>query len=82
MKADVFVSYYSKTFEIALMANTYKHIKSEKYVYENVLDDLLVGHGCDIDKQKFACLQDKVRTTQPITTKLSSHTPWPCLSPD
>ena len=29
------------------------------------------GHGCAINKQKFACLQDKVRTTQPITTKLS-----------
>ena len=23
------------------------------------------GYGCDIDKQKFACLQDKVRTIQP-----------------
>ena len=34
---------------------------------------LTQGHGCDIDKQKFACLQDKVRTTQPITTKLSGH---------
>ena len=75
MKADVFVSYYSNTCEIALMANTHKHIKSEKYVWENVPDDLLVGHGCDIDKQKFSCLQDNVRTTQPITTKLSSHTP-------
>ena len=31
------------------------------------------GHGCDIDKQKFVCLQDKVRTTQPITTKLDSY---------
>ena len=36
---------------------------------------LTQGHGCDIDKQKFACLQDKVRTTQPITTKLGSYTP-------
>ena len=46
-------------------------------VLENVLDDLWVtltqGHGCDIDKQKLACLQDKVRTTQPITTKLGSY---------
>ena len=44
------------------------------------MDDLSVtltqGHGCDIDKQKFASLQDKVRTTQPITTKLGSYIPW------
>ena len=33
------------------------------------------GHGCDIDKQKFACLQGKVKTTQPITAKLSSDIP-------
>ena len=33
---------------------------------------LTQGHGCDIDKQKFACLQGKVKTTQPITAKLSS----------
>ena len=41
------------------------------------MDDLWVtltqGHGCDIDKQKLACLLDKVRTTQPITTKLGSY---------
>ena len=36
---------------------------------------LTQGHGCDIDKQKFACLQDKVRTTQPITTKLGKYIP-------
>ena len=36
---------------------------------------LTKGHGCDIDKQKFACLQDKVRTAQPITTKLGSYIP-------
>ena len=36
---------------------------------------LTQGHGCDIDKQKFACLQDKVRTTQQITTKLGSYIP-------
>ena len=29
---------------------------------------LTQGNGCDIDKQKFACLQDKVRTIQPIHT--------------
>ena len=43
------------------------------------MDDLLVtltqSHGCDIDKQKFACLQDKMRTTQSITTKLNSYIP-------
>ena len=43
------------------------------------MDDLWVtltrGPGCDIDKQKFACLQDKVRTTQPINTKLCSYIP-------
>ena len=33
------------------------------------------GHGCDIDKQKFACLQYKVRATQPITTELGSYIP-------
>ena len=36
---------------------------------------LTQGHGCDIDKQKFACLQGKVRTIQPITTKLCSYIP-------
>ena len=36
---------------------------------------LTQGHGCDIHKHKFACLQDKVRTTQPITTKLGSYIP-------
>ena len=36
---------------------------------------LTQGHSCGIDKHKFACLQDKVRTTQPITTKLGSYTP-------
>ena len=39
--------------------------------------DLLVtltgGHVCGIDKQKFALLRDKVRTVQPITTKLGSY---------
>ena len=40
---------------------------------------LTQGHGCDIDKQKFACLQDKVRTTQPITTKLGSDIPLAVL---
>ena len=47
------------------------------YVWENVLDvlsgTLTQGHSCDIDKQKFACLQNKVKTTQPITTTLSSY---------
>ena len=40
---------------------------------------LTQGHGCDIDKQKFACLQDKVRTTQLITTKLGSYIPLAML---
>ena len=31
------------------------------------------GRGCGIDKQNFVCLQDKVRTTEPIATKLSSY---------
>ena len=30
-------------------------------------------HGCGIDKQTFACLQDQVRTTQPFITKLKSY---------
>ena len=33
------------------------------------------GHGCGIDKQKFTCLQDNVRATQPNTTKLGSYIP-------
>ena len=36
---------------------------------------LTQGHGCAIDKQKFACLQDKVRTTQLITTNLGNNIP-------
>ena len=36
---------------------------------------LTQGHGCDIHKHKFVCLQDKMRTTQPITTKLGSYIP-------
>ena len=36
---------------------------------------LTQGHGCDIDKQKFACLQDKVRTPHPIITNLCSYIP-------
>ena len=34
---------------------------------------LTQGHGCGIDKHKFACLQDKVRMTQPITTTLGGY---------
>ena len=49
------------------------------WVWENVLDDLLVtltqGHDCDIDKHKFVCLQDKVKTTHLITPKLGSNIP-------
>ena len=33
---------------------------------------LTQGHVCGIDKQKIACLRDKVRTTHWITTKRSS----------
>ena len=36
---------------------------------------LTQGHGCNIDKQEFACVQDKVRTTQPITTTHGSYIP-------
>ena len=36
---------------------------------------LTQGHGCDIDKQKFAFLQDKVRTTQPIAKNHDSYIP-------
>ena len=36
---------------------------------------LTQGHGSDTDKQKFACVRDKVRTTLLITTKLSSYIP-------
>ena len=34
---------------------------------------LTQGHGCDIDIHQFACLQDKVRTSQLITIKLGSY---------
>ena len=58
-------------------ANPYIFGTKKVLVSENVLDDLLVtltqGHGCDVDKQQFAFLQDKVRTTQPITTKRGSY---------
>ena len=42
------------------------------------------GHGCDIDKQKFACLQDKVGTIQPNHYKTGwlYIPPCSCLSPD
>ena len=33
---------------------------------------LTQGHGCGIDKQKFACLRDQKRTTYRITTKHGS----------
>ena len=33
------------------------------------------GHSCGIDEQDFPCQQDKVRTTQPISTKLGSYNP-------
>ena len=39
------------------------------------LGDLDPRSRCDIDKQKFACLQNKVRTTQPITTRFCSYIP-------
>ena len=49
------------------------------WVWENVLDDPSVtcikGHSFGIDKQKFTCLHNKVRTTNPITTTLTSYTP-------
>ena len=46
------------------------------WVCGNVLNDLSMtltqGHGCGMDNQKFACLQDKVSTTHRITTKHGS----------
>ena len=42
---------------------------------DGVSATLTRGDGCGIDKQKCACLQDKVRTTQSITTKLGSYIP-------
>ena len=36
---------------------------------------LTQGYGCGIDKQKFACLHNKVRTTHSITTKRVSYAP-------
>ena len=33
---------------------------------------LTQGHSCGIDKQKFACLLDKVRNNHPITTERNS----------
>ena len=47
------------------------------WVWGNVLDDLSMtlaqGDGCGVDKQKFPCLRDKVRTTHRITT---NRTKW------
>ena len=34
---------------------------------------LTQSHGCGIDKQNFVCLQDKVRTTEQITTKFDTY---------
>ena len=46
------------------------------WVWGNVMDDLSMtltqGHSCGVDKQKFACLRDEVRTTHQITTKRDS----------
>ena len=51
----------------------------KELVWESVMDDSYLTldqlHGCGIDEQKFARLYDKVRTTHPITTKLSSCIP-------
>ena len=35
---------------------------------------LTQGQGCGIDKQKLACLQDTLQTTQPIAIELGSYT--------
>ena len=54
--------------------------------WENVLDDLLVtlpqGHGSGIDKHKFAYMQDKIKTTKPITTNPELYQHWSCILPD
>ena len=61
----------SKPFELDLRYLVQRKYGSGKMYWVT----LTQGHGCDIDKQKFACLQDKVRTTQQITTKLCSYIP-------
>ena len=76
---------HGAVFHFAQMLDYLVHIMSRSQSFFRfgyfgyVLDDLFMTltqvHGCDIDKQKFACLQDKVRTTQPITTVLSSYIP-------
>ena len=69
----MFVLFYVKRWRTFLVQR-YRN----QYIYMCVYDlsvTLTQGHGCDIDKQKFACLQDKVRTTQPITTTLGSYIP-------
>ena len=49
---------------------------NNKWVWGNVLDDLSMtltqGHSCGVRYHKFACLCNKVRTTNQITTKHSS----------
>ena len=42
---------------------------------QNISVTLTQGHSCGIDKYKFACLRDSVRTTLPITTKLGGYIP-------
>ena len=61
----------SKPFEVDLRCLGQRKYSSGKMYWMTVT--LTQGHGCDIDKQKFPCLQDKVRITQPITTKLGSY---------
>ena len=61
-----------KAFELNLRYLGQRKYRSGKMY---LLVTFIQGHGCDIDKQKFACLQDKVRITQLITTKLGSYIP-------
>ena len=68
----------SSTYAAKSVASHVKTVWAKESIgVENVLDDLLVtlgqGHGCGIDEYRFACLQDKVRTSPPITKKLDSY---------
>ena len=67
--ATTFASDMSKPFELDIRYLGQRKHRCGKMYWVT----LTQGHGCDIDKQKLACLLDKVITTQPITTKLGSY---------
>ena len=62
----------SKPFELNLRYLGQRMYRSGK-MYSMTFPWPWPGHGCGIDKHKFPCLHNKVRTTHPLTTKLGSY---------